>query len=766
MKSKERLIVTLVALFLFAATSVGYALYNVYLNTSGHATFAKNGKVAITNATLFSYSNLDNPQNPTYTDDHISFSLKFTVARNQAAFNKEYSATYEITIANNSFYDYNFSASTFTPSAQTEANTDMIVSYTLDGIEIGETIPSGSSKTFKLKIIMYPQNYGSFTVEGESGVDLEEETDSGSLIASIPRNSTGDLTDGHPYTVVTATVINTYSSEKNFSFSVTNNKFNLTDSSGNPLGSYTIGPNETKTYDIYIRLASGATFPSNTQTMNIYFNPADDSKTSMGVITISVDEDPTIIDNEPPTVSNVIATFQPTQGSVLVTYNGSDNVGIKNYIIETYNSNNILISTNQTEADETSYTVTGLSDGTYYFKVTATDFSNLTATAQSTSSQYRWTMRITNSLTNASSNGASTVTYGAAYDATISGTGNYNSPASLTITDADNNELVAGTDYTYDSSNGSLHIKSVTSDLKITGSGRSNGCLIKGTKVLLADNTYKNIEDINYDDLLMVWNYDTGKLTKEYPLWIENEHKTDSYTKISFDDNTSINVVTSHSFFSYDINKFVDFRDKDNFKVGTSVAKLDDNGKISKVHVTNIEEIKENTTYYFVASTRYYNIITGDFITTDGYVDITNLYKFNNDISWDKNRVVRKVRYEYLKDVLPYYMYKGFRAEEFGVLMNKGLSDINMFKNYIKTYITNTDMLKPPIIKNNKRYWMVTNSYDNVINKDDYLVKEGSYYKLPKIKNVKYWYSTSENKKYKSGAKVKVYTGMHFEAIK
>lgn len=766
MKSKERLFITLIALFLFISMSVGFALYNAYVGTTGHATFTKNGKVAITSATLYSYSNLDNPQNPSYTDDKISFSLKFTVARSQSAFNKEYSATYEITISNGSFYDYAFSANTFSPSAETEANADMIVTYTLDGIEIGDTIPSGETRTFYLKIIMYPQNYGSFTVNGDSGVELDEESDKGSLLASIPKNSTGDLTSGHTSTMVVASVVNSYSSEKSFSFSITNTKFVLTDANGNPLGTYTIEPNTTADYNIYIRLASGATFPSNSQTMNIYFNPTDDVKSSMGVITINVDEDQTIIDNEPPTISGVTATFQEEKGSVLVSYTGTDNIAIKKYIIETYNSSNTLIKTNETEADETSYTVTGLSDGTYYFKVTAVDFSNLTSSAQSSSSTYRWTMRITNSLSNASSNGASTVDYGSSYSATIRGTGNYNSPAALTITDSSNNELAAGSDYTYDSSSGALYIKKVTSDLTISGSGRSNGCLVKGTKILLGNGKYKNVEDINYDDLLLVWNYDTGSLTKEYPLWIENEHESDVYTKITFSDKTSINVVRSHSFFSYDINKFVDFKDTKNFHVGTSVAKLNSKKELDKVYVTDIQEVHEQTTYYFVASTRYYNVISEDFITTDGYVDISNLYEFNNDISWNSNKSVRIIRYDYLKDVLPYYMYKGFRAGELGVLLNNGTVTINEFKRYINTYIINPYMLKEPITKDNHRYWMVTTSLDNVINKEKYLVKEGSYYTLPKIKGVKYWYSTSENKKYKPGIKVKVYTGMHFEIVK
>ena len=65
-------------------------------------------------------------------------------------------------------------------------------------------------------------------------------------------------------------------------------------------------------------------------------------------------------------------------------------------------------------------------------------------------------------------------------------------------------------------------------------------------------------------------------------------------------------------------------------------------------------------------------------------------------------------------------------------------------------------------MKGKNRYWMVTTSDDVVTNKEDYLVKEGDYYKLPKGR----WYSTSENKEYTGETKVQVWTGMHFEKIK
>lgn len=765
MKSKQRLIVSLIALFIFASMSVGYALYNANVNVSGKATFKKSGKVAITNAVISDYSNVKNPTNPTYTDDKISFSITFNSVSARADFNKEYYATYTITIKNDSFYDYTFSATTFSPSLETSSNTDMIVTYSTDGLEINDVIPSGEERTFNLTINMYPQDTGTFTVEGDSGVTLDEKTDEGSLLASIPKNTTGDLSGGNSYVKVTASVVNSYKSEKHFNFSISNSNFYLVDKDGNELPTYSIDPNSNADYDIYIKVKEGAKFPTDTQNMNIYFEPVDYNKSSMGVVSLKVDVDTTLTDDEPPTISDVTSTFQAQKGNVLVEYTGSDNVGIAHYVIETYkveNDSETLISTNNTVADETSYTVTGLEDGTYYFKVTAVDTSNLTSTASSTEQSFKWTMTVTDNLSNASIQNNKTVDYGEPYDVTISGNGSYNPPASLTIYIGETEDtLTAGTDYTYDSETGALHISSVTSDLTVSGYGRSNGCLVKGTKVKLANGTYKNVEDINYDDLLLVWNYDTGIVTKEYPLWIENEHKTDTYTKISFSDGSYINVVKSHSFYSYDISEFVDFNDTDNFHIGTLVAKLNNNNKLEKVMVTNIENINEEVNYYFVASTRYYNIISNDFITTDGYTDITNLYDFDSNISWSKNRVVKKLRYSYLKDVLPYYMYKGFRAGELAVLLENGNTNLNDFKNYIKTLVTSTYMLKSPITKNNNRYWYV--STDVTTKK---LIKEGSYYKLPKTKGVKYWYSTSENKKYKPGSKVKVWTGMHFEIIK
>ena len=46
-------------------------------------------------------------------------------------------------------------------------------------------------------------------------------------------------------------------------------------------------------------------------------------------------------------------------------------------------------------------------------------------------------------------------------------------------------------------------------------------CIAGGTLVPLADGTTKAIEDITYDDELLVWDFDEGKLSSAKPAWVK-----------------------------------------------------------------------------------------------------------------------------------------------------------------------------------------------------------------------------------------------------
>ena len=754
MKGKERFIVTIIAFFLLFSMSIGYAVYSIRTNVGGTAALYGNGDVVISNAVLTNYKNLQNPVNPTVNGKSISFSLNFFVARTEEALNDQYYATYQITITNDSVFDYRFSAGDFHPSISTQEESAEI-SYLLEGIEVDEVIPSKESKTFYLTINMVPNDAGDYTIVGDFDVDLEQNEELGSLLGSIPRNLSGDLVNNNMILVET-TIINSFESAKTYNIVVTNDSFELVDSNGNYLSSYTVEGNAEAHNNVYIRIKSGARFASANQNINIFLS-YDGGQTSMGLVRLTVPRDPDLVDITPPVIGNVVGTLQTNKGSVLVSYSASDNVGINKFTLEIY-KDNAMLETRELGPDIRNYTVTNLADGNYHFRVIAEDTSGLKAEASSEAKDYIWTMNVSIEITQGGPNGNYTVDYGQTFQTTITANNGRNLPNTLTITMGGQN--LNNNNYTYNANNGSLRIPNVTGDLSITGATTGNLCLIKGTKVLLANNTYKNIEDIKYDDLLMVWNYETGKLTKEYPIWMEKEKVGNGYTKIEFSDGSSIGVVGAHSFFNSDYKEFVSVDDKEKFHEGSTILKVNE-GKLKKVKVTKIKRINKRIEYYFVASTRYWNIITNDFITTDGYTDISNLYKFDENIAWDKNRKVIKVDYKEVENVLPYYLFKGFRAEEVGVLIAKNQGNIQSFKDYINELIVNSKMIKKPIMKNNERYWMVTTSDDVVKNKEKYLVKEGDYYSLLPGK----WYSTSENKVYDGNTTVQVWTGMHFERL-
>ena len=242
--------------------------------------------------------------------------------------------------------------------------------------------------------------------------------------------------------------------------------------------------------------------------------------------------------------------------------------------------------------------------------------------------------------------------------------------------------------YTYSTNTRILTIENVTGNIRIAAQGYQQTCLVEGTKILLYNGTTKNIEDINYDDLLAVWNHDTGSLTYEYPLWIENEHESNKYIEITFSDNTKLNIVNDHGLYDVEHKKYIRISDEE-FKVGARIAKITDDGDFSEVTITNIQEINKKVKYYFVGSTTYFNIIANNVLTTDSNTLISNFYGFDEKAKWpeqkqyivnDSNNILP---YEQFKDVLPYYLYKGFRAGEVGFLVNNNIITIDQFKYYL-----------------------------------------------------------------------------------
>ena len=762
---------------------VGYAtVNNVSLTISGNALAANNGSIGIISVVQSDISS-NVTSTETHTASNVEISASFTLQKNNEGDLEDHYVIYDITISNDSIIPYAIGSEVFNPTINTAAPTGESLSYSYEpiGITAGEVIPAKTSKTFSIKLTLDPSGgLGNYSVGVNTEVSVEEDIDQGVLLGTLTGTTTGDLTGSNLIVPFTANLLNSYQTSKAFNFATNNPNFTITNASGNAYPNQTIAAEtESQNFTFYVKRNANVEFPSSPQSINIFLVPTDEPRFSLGVVALEVDVNQNLTDNIDPVIDSLTVTKGNSTKTLKVDWEAHDNVAIDHYDLYLYRSGSSNPVQSQTNIASTTLTHTfnNMSNGTYYVKLIAYDSKN-SVEQSTTATAYSWTYTYRITCNNCTANPASgNIEAGNTLTSDFSAGTGYNPPnamSSVRMKDSTTDEWLTDVTYTY--TNNRLTIQNVTGNIEVSAAGVESGCLVKGTKILLANGETKNIEDIRYDDLLAVWDYNNGKITYVYPLWIENPMPTDKVIRITFEDDTYLDIAIDHALYDTDLNMFVDLYEGDiHYKVGSNVAKINDDGTLTSIKIKSIETIDEYTTYYFIGSTTYYNVIANNILTTDHNTMISNLYGFTDNAIWPKEKemllnsnTTNLVTYELFKDVLPHYMFKGFRVEEAGFLFNNNMTSLETFKKYIKAFVLKERVLMLPINKNNKNYWMVTTDLDYITeyNKEQYLKEEGSFYTLPIGIDIKSWYSTSDNKYYKPGSIITVDHGMHFIAIK
>ena len=774
-------IISLFIIFIIPLITIGYATYSKLFEFSGNVLINPDGKIEVLNIEMIDSSNVLSSDIPIITSNNIEFNIIFEGE------NEDFFALYSLDILNNSSYDYIYNEFAFTPIVYSPSGATGELSLEVQGISNLDVIRSGERRNITLKLILNVSDPSqSYNAQGSTNLETTQQN-KGNITTAVTILD-DDLTGENNFGLIKLSIINTTEDDINIQLESSNSNFVLIQSDGQLLSNIFINASSEQEYDIYIKVNNNSLFTQITDTTNIILKTPNNGNiyTERILLNVSITEE---IDNTIPEISEITFVMDDIVGQANVSFSRLDSGGssIVNYVILLYDAaTNNLLNTYNTNSAITSYTLNSLEDGSYYVKVYGIDaagnsgeneINNASLTnihcrlSDTVNMKWRFTVD-TSGLSNINFTGNNTVNLGETYQATLSTTNYYTLPNTITVL-MNNVTLSVGSDYTYDKSTGSLIIPNIRGDLKISGTGVFSGiCLVEGTKIRLANDIYKDIEDITYNDLLKVWNYDTGSVTSEYPIWIEKEGSIFGYQLTEFSDGSILKTVGYHGVFNKDLNMFVSVNDEENFKVGSNIIKLDENGKLYDVKVVSINKIYEQVKFYHVVSTRYYNVIANDFLTTDGTVILSNLYGFDKNITWGevrKNLIDNSYTYQDLS-ILPYYLYKGLRASEAKNLVNYGLT-LEVFKNYLLLNQLNENILKEVDTNSlGKRIWMVTTS-DDIVSEDnieEFLYEENSLYELPfpkDVNNFLYWYNTSDNNNYMPGDKLNVYHGTHFEAI-
>lgn len=149
-----------------------------------------------------------------------------------------------------------------------------------------------------------------------------------------------------------------------------------------------------------------------------------------------------------------------------------------------------------------------------------------------------------------------------------------------------------------------------------------NICLAKGTKILLSNGINKNIEDITYDDNILVWNFDDGKFDSSYPLWIKKQESTKKYNLLKFSDGSELKTISQHRIFNKEAGKFT-YPMTNDTPIGTTTF----NNLNEEIILISKEIINEEIEYYNLITNYHINIFANGILTSCRY---NNIYPIQN----------------------------------------------------------------------------------------------------------------------------------------
>lgn len=145
-------------------------------------------------------------------------------------------------------------------------------------------------------------------------------------------------------------------------------------------------------------------------------------------------------------------------------------------------------------------------------------------------------------------------------------------------------------------------------------------CFSFDSLITLSSYTTKLAKDIDYNDSLLVWDFDNGCFAQAKPLWISKIQRATQYYKLTFDDGTILKLVGSNgkSHRAFNVEN-CEFTYGNYFHVGQHSFKQDQ----TNPQLVSIELIDEPIEYINIITNYHMNLFANGILTSCGY---NNMY--------------------------------------------------------------------------------------------------------------------------------------------
>lgn len=231
-----------------------------------------------------------------------------------------------------------------------------------------------------------------------------------------------------------------------------------------------------------------------------------------------------------------------------------------------------------------------------------------------------------------------------------------------------------------------------------------NSCITKGSKITLYDGTQKNIEDINSDDILLVFNHITGKFegaSASYVIHKNSEEQLYRVIKLKFSNAKEVHIVEEHGFYDIDLKKYV-YITEDNVDdfIGHSFATTDDIKNMTTTTLVGYEIVEEVTSIYSPITYSYLNCFVDGILTITNFSDgLINMFEFGDDMCYDAEKMQADIEkyglytYEDFAEYATLEQFNAFNGKYLKVSVEKGLITYDELINLLKTFLSEENKL-------------------------------------------------------------------------
>lgn len=283
----------------------------------------------------------------------------------------------------------------------------------------------------------------------------------------------------------------------------------------------------------------------------------------------------------------------------------------------------------------------------------------------------------------------------------------FNSSVTVSVTyTADNDRtctVKTGSTTVLDNSGGGSYTVNSESSYTISS---SSSCITADTLITLANGTKKQVQDLSADDLLLVFNHETGKYEFANIIFIDIEpERIYRIVNLKFSDGTIVKVVYEHGFFDLDLNKYVYIREDNMHEfIGHKFYQADFDGinyVESEVTLVDAYVTEELTTVYSPVTVYHLNYFTEDMLSMPaGIPGLFNIFEFGDNLTYDEEQMQADIEkyglytYDDFKDYISYEVYMMFPAPYLKVAVGKGLTTYEDIVQMIYTYLEKHDLMK------------------------------------------------------------------------